>query len=262
MGEEIEKPISEIIQSGAVTDFLLANGNLKFFVWMGLIYLKTHLKDRAHRINLDARKGSETIADDYDWVRLHHIHTVVRCFYVGSLLQPSVLGSFLALPVGRGISLEPFDFADLYYAQTMLLRLDDVALLAVFNDAGGVLSHFRKKLERITGRLSDIQLREVMVELAFLNLHLKDRPTFSSQIDLDNEVHAIAATLPKFELHEPRWPLRGRLLRQALGGLLAHIEGSNLSALQMEEAIKSGDLTFLFNDSGEFVTDGVECKTR
>ena len=59
MGEEIEKPISELVAAGreAVRRDLYENSPLKFFVWLALIYLKTHLKDRQLRFHLDQRKG-------------------------------------------------------------------------------------------------------------------------------------------------------------------------------------------------------------
>ena len=86
MGDIFEVPISEAARRGAesVNEFI-ANGNgLKIFVWLGLIYLKTHLKDRGLRVQLDARKGNKRIADQYEWEYLHHLHCVIRCFYTGS----------------------------------------------------------------------------------------------------------------------------------------------------------------------------------
>jgi hypothetical protein len=49
MGERIEELISEITRRGAEATiaFLKANGNLEFFVWMGLIYLKTQSSSAA-----------------------------------------------------------------------------------------------------------------------------------------------------------------------------------------------------------------------
>ena len=71
MGREVEKPLSKLLEGGcdAINDNIRDGGLLKVFVWMALIFLKSHLKDRALRMNLDQREGVETIAAalDYDW---------------------------------------------------------------------------------------------------------------------------------------------------------------------------------------------------
>jgi hypothetical protein len=69
----------------------------------------------------------------------------------------------------------------------MLLRFNDMGMLAVFNDSGGAINYFWQKLEKISGPVSELQLREIMVELAFLNLHLKERPTFYTEYNVANE---------------------------------------------------------------------------
>jgi hypothetical protein len=45
-------------------------------------------------------------------------------------------------------------------------------------DACGALNGAMPKLEKIEGSLSEIQAREVMVDFAFMNLSLKERPRF------------------------------------------------------------------------------------
>jgi hypothetical protein len=218
LGTVVEKPISEVVQHGAeaINNFLTKRDGLKMFVWMGLIYLKTHLRDRAHRVHLDARKGEEKIADQYEWEHLHHIHSVVRCFYTGCDVEAEVIGSFLGISVRGQASQELFDFGDLYLAQTMLLRLGDTAMLTVFDDSGGVMQYFWQKLEKITGPVSEVQLREIMVELACLNLRLKERPTFYTELDVMNEKCRIIGTRPKLDLVDMDQRIRGQLLHNAL----------------------------------------------
>ena len=85
---------------------------------------------------------------------------------------------------------EPFDFGDLYLAQTMLLRLGDMAFVTAFGDGGCTLHYFKEKLLR-AGPLSGLQLREVMAEIATIRLHMKTQPTFRSLFDLQAEKHVI-----------------------------------------------------------------------
>lgn len=257
MGEVVEKPISEVVRSGmnAINEFISKGNMLKMFVWMGLIYLKTHLKDRAFRFHQDTRKGNAHIADEYDWEYLHHIHSVVRCFYTGCTIEPEAIGSFLIIPIKPQVSSEKFDYGDLYLAQTMLLRLDDVAMLTVFNDSGGVINYFWQKLEKITGPVSELQLREIMVELAYLNLHLSERPTFLTECDTQNEKCKIIGKRPQLGLENMDRRVRGALLLQAVKDVLPNIKIAGRTEQEVVDAISAGSLTFLFNDDGEFIKE-------
>lgn len=257
MGEVVEKPISKVVQGGAnaINDFVSKGDLLKMFVWMGLIFLKTHLKDRAHRVKLDARKGEAKIADEYNWEYLHHIHSLVRCFYTDCFVEVEAIGSFLRMPVKTQISQDRFDFGDLYLAQTMLLRLDDTAMLTVFNDSGGAMNYFWQKLEKITGPVSELQLREIMVELAYLNLHLKERPTFYTEYDLVNEKCRIIGKRPMLDLVEMDRKVRGKLLHHAVRHALPNIRTPGKTDDEILEAIKAGNFTFLFDDDGEFIKE-------
>ena len=255
MGEVVEQPISSVVQGGAqaINDFASAGNLLKLFVWMGLIYLKTHLKDRYHRFHLDERKGIDKIADDYDWEHLHHIHSVVRCFYNDCVVDREAIGSFLSVPVRTPETDDRFDFADLYMAQTMLLRLDDVAMVSVFNDSGAALRYFWQTLEKITGPLSSLRLRELMVHLAYLNLHLKRRPVFHTECDIINETCHIVATVPELDLQKLDRKTRGALLYEAVRDVLPKINFPGRTSEEVVVAIKSGTLTFLFDDEGNFI---------
>jgi hypothetical protein len=150
MGREIETPISKIVRRGpdAVAAHILREGPLKFFVWLGLIFLKTHLKDRSHRHHLDKRKGKQIISDQYDWDQLHHIHAVVRCFYTGAAMEPAVLGSFMVFKTQKPLPALQFDFADLFQPQAMLLRLGEIGLVTVFNDSQAAQIKFHRNAQK------------------------------------------------------------------------------------------------------------------
>lgn len=255
MGRVVEKPVSDVVQRGgdAINALVTSGDLLKIFVWMGLIFLKTHLKDRAHRVHMDTRKGDHKIADEYDWANLHHIHSVVRCFYTNCFVEREAIGSFLSIPVKAQLPTERFDYSDLYLAQSMLLRLDDTALLVVFNDSGGAMNYFSQKLKRIAGPVSEIQLREILAELAFLNLHIKERPVFRTDCDLLNESCRVLARRPTLELEKLDWSVRGELLAHALREILPNITLIGRSQRELSDALEVGRLSFLFDDDGEFI---------
>jgi hypothetical protein len=161
----------------------------------------------------------------------------------------------LGIPVRAEASLDRFDFGDLYVAQTMLLRLDDMAMLTVFNDSGGAMNYFWQKLDKITGPVSDLQLREIMVELAWLNLHLKQRPTFHSECDLLSEKCRIIGKRPELGLVDMDRRVRGELLQFAMRHALPHIGMPGRTKEEMLEAIEAGNFSFLFGDDGKFIKE-------
>jgi hypothetical protein len=153
-------------------------------------------------------------------------------------------------------SKQRFDFADNYLAQTLLVRLDDTALLTVFDDCGGALSWLSNKIERFTGPVSDLQLREVFAEMAWLNLHLKERPALGFDIDLLNEICRFTCELPaKLELDKLDYELRGRLYEHALGHLFPYVRGQELTEEETLAAVKAGKFTLLFDSEGKFITE-------
>jgi hypothetical protein len=258
MGRQIEERISKVVNAGpdAVQNHIAAGNALEVFVWLGLIFLKTHLKDRDIRINPDLRKPGEKIGDLYDWQSLHHMHCLVRCFVNGARLEKEVFGSLAAFASKSEGRVDPFDYGDVYDAQTMLLRIGDVALVTSFNDACGALQGAEPRLKRIDGPLSEIQAREVMVDFAFMNLSLKERPTFYTECDMKNETLTEKAVMPvQFELDELDYTLRGKLLRMAFGKNLIEAQFVGKTREEIEQAIDAGMLTVLFDDDGKFIKD-------
>jgi hypothetical protein len=257
MGHMIESEIAQIVRGGAnaINDFAAQGNLLKLFVWLGLIYLKTHLKDRLLRAHLDMRNGDAKLGDGHDWELLHHLHCVVRSFYTGCYVEREAVGSFLSIPVRAPASRDLFDFADLFAAQTLMMRLDDVAMFAVFDDSGGAMSIFWQKLRKINGPVSEMQLREIMVELAYINRHLKERPTFHSELDLVREECRIVATRPVLQLSKMDRRVRGELLHYAVDFALPQLNVVGRSREEVLASIKAGTFSFLFNDNGEFIKE-------
>lgn len=258
MGDYFEVPISEAVKGGGDSIRALIHSDpLKVYVWLALIYLKTHLKDRALRVHLDARKGTEKIAAEYDWADLHHIHCLVRYFYNGAQVERGAIGSFLTMETNNAGMTERFDYSDLYLAQTATITLDDTVMFAVMNDSGGALCNYTGHLDKITGPLSHIQTKEVMVDLAFLNLHLKERTVFQTECDMINERCRIIATRPAAPELEPLDPLvKGQMMLKALAGILPHMQMPGFDNRdQIAEAIASGQMSYLIGDDGKFITE-------
>lgn len=257
MGREIEQPMSVALDGGpnSVQNFVATGGGLRLFVWMGLIYLKLHLKNKTNRKVLDPRVDAGMIADDYDWYLLHHIHTVIRSFYVGTVVEREVFGSLMVYPVRVEGSLDEFDFGDLHSTQTMMLRLGRTAIFVVFDDSTGAQSYIQHSmLPKITGPISELQAREIMVEFAMLNAHLKDRPIYQSLIDTAKEEHTIIATLSERpELEGWDMELRGHLMWHSIGHAWSNFPAMGSTEEEAREAVLTGNISIMWDDNGDFI---------
>jgi hypothetical protein len=147
MGDVLERPISELVSSGyaAILRNMVANPML-VYVWLNIIFLKTHLKDRALLINRDTRAASGRISELYDWPEMH---CVARTFYSGAGLSVEALESIFILPAKTGSDLGDFDYADYYPGRAMLLRIGEIAFICVLNDACGTLTLLEEDMRRI-----------------------------------------------------------------------------------------------------------------
>jgi hypothetical protein len=260
MGRVIEEPMRQIIEGDfdAVSVHREKHGILKFYVWVGLIFLKTHLKDRKLRAHLDPRRGTAPIAENlqYDWKGLHYLHTLVRCFATDAGIHTSALGSFVIIRLQPAPAGEAFDFGDLYAAQSIMLRMGDFAFLAAFNDGGCAQLFLKQKLDRITGPVSDVQLRELATDLAFLNLHLKEHPILESSFGLKEERHVISGTLVLPELEALDYAVRGNIMLYLFRDRLKTMKSYRFSEAEIENMMREGRLTFLFDDKdGSFITN-------
>lgn len=132
--------------------------------------------------------------------------------------------------------------------------MDDFAFLTVFNDSCGAFTKIVPKLERVSGPVSDFQLRELVAEFAFVNLHLKERPVYMSRIDALSEDVRMEAQLPEScELTDMDPAMRGKLMQQALKDRIKTICTPGMSQEELISAIQSGHFTFLFDDQMKFI---------
>jgi hypothetical protein len=246
LSRKIEQPVSQLLKSGvrATSEALASDHDAvwSIFRWMCLIFVKTHLADRHFRFHLDARLGSERIAEMYDWSLLHHAHCIVRTVYTNAVIETPVLGSCLVL--GASTEGETFDYSDLYEYQTVLFRLDDLAIISVINDTCQVLGMIGPTLERIDPPLNPIQVREMFARVAYGNALLQPRPRFYTRF-LDPPELAVL-TPERREQCEVDHERLGALIDFCCGEML---ERSNTpDKAKIREGVRKGERTFLWTD--------------
>jgi len=258
MGRVFEEPISELVKQGfgAVANHIKSESSQLFLSWLCLIFIKTHLKDRFLRTEQDRRSGNHSkIADQYEFEVFHHIHCLARSFYTGAIWEPGASGSFLLLPamIYEGVY-ESFDFADRYSPQSILLRMDDMCLIAVLNDGCAASSKFYENFKKIDGPLSPLQLREVLAHLSYISLRLKNRPSFKSKLGPDGSYRIYVNHAELVELEDCDRVEFGEILYDLCKDILAtHPNGEEIL-----KQVREGMWQFLFDDSGNFVKTSIE----
>lgn len=106
------------------------------------------------------------------------------------------------------------------------------------------------KLKKIEGSLSDIQARDVMVDFAFMNLSLKERPRFYTDCDMGNETITGKVVMPDpFELGKLNFVSRGRLLHDSVGESAKQIRVAG----KTQQAIDGGRFSVLVDETGMFI---------
>ncbi|MHB8654132.1 MAG: hypothetical protein ACYDA9_09660 [Terriglobia bacterium] len=261
MGAKFEDLISKCFAMGpeAVSQELKDNGPYRLFCWMSLIFLKTHLKDKYLSFHLDRRKGEMKIGELHSWEELHHIHCVARAFYTHCELTPEVIGSLLVLPAKVRPHFESFDYGDLSFAQTMLLRIDETAIIAVFNDSQAAQSIYYEELGKITGPLSPLQLREIATRLASINIHLIERPRFSSDLNGLTEEYRILGHRPN-EWCLANWQneIQGAIMYNFCKDMVVNTPDRE----KILGNLKTGRYTFLVDNEGKFIRNHMELAPR
>jgi hypothetical protein len=263
MGEKIEQPVRELINQGfsAVAEHIQKNnGYWLFFIWLNLIFLKTHLKDKSLKLHRDSRQGNGMISDFYTWERLHHVHCIARSFYTGCKLDfNKVMGSFLLLTAKIEDYYEKFDYIDLHDSKAVLLRLDDICFITILNDSCFSLNCFQNYHELISGALSPIQLREILAHLAFINLNLKERPKFYSKTDLKREHYKISANVPEqIAIDNYEQSDFGVILDYCCKGYLD--QDANPEIEFIKQQVKQGKYTFLVDEKNRFISDSMKLR--
>lgn len=260
MAETFETPMSGLFDAGAeaIQDYITENGPLIPFTWMALIFLKAHLKDGRMRRHLDRRKGDERISEDYVWENMHHLHAVARAFSVNAEIEAKAFGSMFVFPIRDDGTADAFDLATFTEAQTLYVRLGSTGIIAVFDDACAAIHGIYPLLEKLDGPLSWMQAREVAARMALANLDLENRPGFWTHITTDEQKVTIGGTTdatPRFR------ELSAELYGQTMAGVFRNLPPLNgYTPEDAMSALLAGNITFLFDDNGDFIRDHAPIK--
>lgn len=256
LGRDLETPVSKLLEGdyATVMDRLDKNGATLLFQWLCLVFLKTHLKDRSVPQNPNPKLSEGWLSDDYDWARMHHLHNFARAVFSGATIDWDAVGTVFVFEVADTLVTEPFDYFDLTSQATIGMRLGNLGIVAVLNDAGAAHEARAALLEKIDGPLSVIQLREAAAYLATANHDLINRPIFSTMYAPETDAVRITALLG-FEFRfapfdRARFGEAFAFLARDLKPLLSFDLDRDPDAAI--EAIKAGKLQFLFDENGRF----------
>lgn len=249
LSQTFEQPLSDVCRGGhaAVADHMRAGYSGQLFLWLALIFLKSHLKDLELARHLDRRKGAERVGDAHPWEEVHHIHCLVRSVHTGAVIGPEAVGTLVLFPAALEPDVPPFDLIDLTELQTIVLRMDDIVVAAVLNDSGAVRLGLRGVFEQISGPLTAVQVRELAAHLACCNAHLLNRPRFQTRIDLKQPPHVFVEaehdSSPSFAARDAN--LFGGLLHRLLEDVRPHVRVPGIPESEVDSAIKAGRVSFL-----------------
>ncbi len=251
LGEVYETPISEVVKGGqaAVVNFIENGGAALLSGWLGLIFLKVHLRDFRNRVSLDKRGPDGFIGDNYDLHELHHVHAVARAVTAGIEIDQGVFGTLLILDVGSDAG--AFDYCDNLAGRTLLLQVNEMAFVHVIDDCGATSTMLKDQLAVLPHPINQIQLREVYARHLTANLHIVSSPTFATVISRETGLPRITVDLPEFEARDFEPTVFGRAFSGALGNLRTEIEIDGKRGDAAMAVIETGRVSSIFTDGGK-----------
>lgn len=248
LGAKIEKPVRELINQGeiAIKDFININGYKLFYVWLALIFFKFHYKDKFLLNNRDTRISSGKMSDDFPWKHLYHVHNIARLPYTNGEISQDAFGTFYVVSV-KDDQFQKYDHRDFSFSKTIMLRVDNIALIASFIDYGIFQQKYKELFRKIRFPITRLQLLELTATINIHNsrimflpwLYKEDRKSFRIlRPDYD--------FIPINEYTQKEW-----------GECFYSISEPLLNALGVSETIKNdvkeGKISFLFNEKGDFI---------
>lgn len=259
LGEKIETPISKLLSQSFEEIIEEINSNPEnlnlLSIWLSLIFFKTHLKDNALLMNKDKRFNEGKIGDNHYWESMHHIHCVIRSHYTKAKIHPNAMGTAIIFRIHNFNNSELYDYIDTPYGRVIMIQIRDFCMLHVVDDAGASAFIYQNQLKKISGMVNPYQVRELIANLNYINLNLKERPVFKSFIeDKGNGDYIIFSELPKsFEVNVGEGTIGeiSSLFHFYMQKLVEESEENNTILNQ----IKKGEYSFLFNNEDEFLSN-------
>lgn len=251
LGRHVEEPTAAIVDEGydSLLRHITSQGPWMLFKWLNLLFIKTHLKDLALRAHRDRRQPAASIGAQYSWGDLHHIHCVARSPYTGCRIDENCLGSVFILPAKLIPGPPPFDYADLYQSQSVLVQIGDVAIIANLTDCRLAGSALAELLHKIKGPLSPPQLREFLALAAYMNVRLKNRPLFMSDFCQNEGAYSILVERGECPEMEPWDPSQfGAVHSAACTGAV-----DQFLTDEVRQYIKEGRYSFIVDMEGNFL---------
>jgi hypothetical protein len=259
LGKLVERPLSMHL-SNSYSDLIKEikkDSSIipQLFIWMCLLYIKTHLKDKSLLQERDKRKEAGKIGDIFEWSEMHHVHCMSRVYHTGAIVHEHVYGSILILPALSINEEKQFDYMDSAAAQTGMIQLGNICIISVLNDSCACQTVLSGVLKKISGPLTPFQLKEIFAHMVYINLHLKERPKFHSTIS--KRGYEIEATLPEtLELIPEKEQIisLGELLYFYIDKFLSKDTPDRDALLQ---SIRKGKRRYLLNEKDEFIDNSI-----
>jgi len=244
LGEVYETPISKVFSAGyeGLIAYLKEGGHERLCTWLSLIFLKVHLKDFKNKISLDKRSDDGTIGSTYDLHELHHVHALARAATVDIEIDERALGSLIILRVDTP---NVFDYCDNLAGRTLMLRVNDIALIYVLDDCGATIGMLSEKLKTVPDTLSDIQLREIYARYVAANLHIKSMPTFRTDFFGPSAKPRVSVELPDFEIYNYEPSVFGNVFANVLQNYKDNLIVNGKRGAKALDEIATGYISFL-----------------
>lgn len=266
LSKELEAPLSKVFAGGfdCVMEYLKQDGCLKVYLWLALIFVKTHIKDQSLRMYLNRNLEDNSIAEGvgYEWENFHHVYCLSRVPYTKSNLDSNCVGSLFFIEIDNVDSQKDFDYMDVSFANTSGIIVNGVGVIAVFGDAGAVENQLQYSVLSKLGRtVTSMQFRELVANFACCHLHLKNPPkhlTVSDESGMfpPTMICTLSSSKPEFDSYMQ--DVFGNIMDMLLGDLLdGKVEIDNF-----RKRLKKGELSILFDSSGKLISPNKSLKNN
>ena len=132
-----------------------------------------------------------------------------------------------------------------------MIQINDFCIIAVLNDSCAGFNLFSDLLNKISGKLSPFQIREIVAHLNYINLNLKDRPIYKSMITESGQ-YKITAEIPEnLSLIDKKERISspGDFLEYYVREMIGDIADKEM----VLEQIKKGKRNYLIDEDGNFI---------